>query len=190
VPIAFGGAARYNVENALGVVAAARALGLPDDAIVRALRAFDMKDNPGRGQLVETRGVKVLLDFGHNPAAVRAALGLAQSVRKGRLVVITGAPGDRTDDEIEDIARAVCEARPHKVFVRELTDYLRGREAGAVPALLRRALFAHGLHEDAFAVAGSEVEALGAALEGAREGDVVALLVHLDRDEVRAFLGA
>jgi hypothetical protein len=37
-------------------------------------------------------------------------------------------------------------------------------------------------------MAGSEVEALEAALADAREGDIVALLVHLDRDEVRAFL--
>jgi UDP-N-acetylmuramyl tripeptide synthase len=193
VPITFGGAARYNVENALAVVAAARALGLPDDAITCALRGFDMPDNPGRGQLTETRGVRVFLDFGHNPAAVRAALGLVlalQNARPGKLTVITGAPGDRTDEEIEEIARAICEARPHKVVVRELSDYLRGREAGAVPALLRRALVAHGLHDDAFVPANSEVEALAAALEGARDGDLVALLVHLDRDGVRAFLAA
>jgi cyanophycin synthetase len=184
---------RYNVENALGVIAAARALALPDEAVVRALRSFGMKDNPGRGQVVERRGVRVLLDFGHNPAAVRAALGLAGALRAergGRLMVITGAPGDRTDAEIEDIARAVSEARPEHVFVRELVDYLRGREAGVVPMLLRRALLAHGLAEDRFALAGSEIEALGAALDRAREGDVVALLVHLDRDEVRAFLEA
>src|SRR5262249_57676701 len=108
----------------------------------------------------------------------------------GRLFVVTGSPGDRTDDEIRDIARAVCEARPHGVYVRELVNYLRGREAGVVPELMRTSLLANGLREEAFSLVGSEVEALRAALADAREGDVVALLVHLDRAEVKEFLAS
>lgn len=158
-----------------------------------------MHDNPGRGQVTERQGVTVLLDFGHNPEGVRAVMQLVASLRsrvqtngkeKGRLTVVTGSPGDRSDQEIEDVARILYEARPDRVLVRELGDYLRGRAPGDVPALYERSLVAHGLPRDAFAIVGSEVEALERAFDGARPGDFVAVLVHLDHAEVQAFLDA
>src|SRR5262249_22085758 len=121
VPLTFGGAARYNVENVLGVVAVARALGLRHDAVTRALGAFGAADNPGRGELVQKGMVRVFLDFAHTPEAVRSALRFVSSLQPSRLTVVTGTAGDRSDGEIEEIARAVCEARPVRVFVRDLT---------------------------------------------------------------------
>jgi len=196
VPITFGGAADYNVQNVLGVVGAAVALGIPRDAIARGLRAFGMKDNPGRGQLVTVGGVDVLVDFGHNPEGVRAVMQLVERLRAktpgsgGRLTVVTGSPGDRPDREIEEVARVIQEARPDRVLVRELPDYLRGREPGDVPEVFRRAFLAAGLSESAFGMAASEVDALERSLEGARPGDVVALLVHVEDVAVKAFLDA
>lgn len=194
LPITFGGAARYNVENVLGVVGAADALGVSHEAIVRGLRGFAMADNPGRGQVIERDGVTVLLDFGHNPEGVRAVLQLVRALHaqraegKGRLTVITGSPGDRTDQEISDVARAIGEARPDRVFVRELAAYLRGRAPGEVPDLIRAAVVGSGLPEAAFAVVGSEVLALERAFADAAPGDFVAVLVHIEHDEVQAFL--
>jgi UDP-N-acetylmuramyl tripeptide synthase len=199
VPITFGGAARYNVENVIGVVATAEALGLSEHAVVRGLRGFAMHDNPGRGQVTERQGVTVLLDFGHNPEGVRAVMQLVASLRsrgqangngKGTLTVVTGSPGDRSDQEIVDVARILYESRPDRVLVRELGDYLRGRAPGDVPALYERSLVELGLPADAFAIVGSEVEALERAFDGARPGDFVAVLVHLDHAEVQAFLDA
>jgi cyanophycin synthetase len=192
IPITFGGGARYNVENALGVVAAALGLGLDRGAIERGLRAFGVVDNPGRGQLVEKDGVRVMLDFGHNPEGVRAVMQLVSTLRTanpGKLTVVSGCAGDRSDREIEDVARAIMEARPDRVFVRELSHYMRGRAPGEVPGLFRTAFRGFGLAESAFEVVSSEVEALRRTFEDAVAGDFVALLVHLDHDEVRGFLG-
>lgn len=195
LPITFGGAARYNVQNVLGVVGAADALGLPRDALVRALRGFAMHDNPGRGQVFERGGVTVFLDFGHNPEGVRAVMQLVRSLHakraaggKGRLTVVTGSPGDRTDQEIEGVARMLWEARPDRVFVRELGEYLRGRAPGEVPELYRRSLTSLGLPEQAFTVVASEVDALERTFADAAPGDFVAVLVHVDHAEVQAFL--
>jgi len=194
VPITFGGRARYNVDNALGVVAAALALGLDREAIARGLRGFLIGDNPGRGQLLDRNGVSVMLDFGHNPEGVRAVMRLVTELRAGgeggKLTVVTGSAGDRSDREIEDVARIVFEAAPDRVFVRELEHYLRGRSPGDVPELFRRAFARLGLAESAFAFATSEVDALARAFEQAEAGDFVVLLVHLDQDDVRRFLDA
>jgi UDP-N-acetylmuramyl tripeptide synthase len=199
LPVTFGGAARHNVENALGVVAVAEALSLSDDVIARGLQAFTMQDNPGRGQVVERDGVTIFLDFGHNPEGVRAVMKLvstlrreaeAKTLRRGSLTIVTGSPGDRSDQEIIDVACILHEERPDRVFVRELGEYLRGRAPGDVPALYRKTLVDRGFAPEAFAVVDSEVDALARALHGAHPGDFVAVLVHLDHAEVQAFLAA
>src|SRR5262249_49543284 len=129
-PLAFGGAADYNVANALGAAALAAALGAGEDAIVAGWRsfAFDAGDNPARGNVAVAGGVRLLLDFGHNPEAVRAALALARSLRGGgRLAVVTGQPGDRRDDAIRAVAAEIDAAAPDRAFVFELVGYERGR---------------------------------------------------------------
>jgi cyanophycin synthetase len=134
-------------------------------------------------------GVTVLLDFGHNPEGVRAVMQLVGSLRgAGKLTVVTGSPGDRSDQEIVDVARTLAEARPDRVYVRELGEYLRGRQPGDVPALYRRSFLELGLPAGSFAVALSEVDALERAFSDATPGDVIAVLVHLELKEVQAFL--
>jgi cyanophycin synthetase len=190
VPITFAGSARFNVENALGVIAAATALGLDDAAIARGLRSFSLEENPRRTTLVERRGARILLDFAHNPDGLRASMELVSSLRPegGRLTIITGSAGDRLDREVEEMVAALAKSRPDRVIVRELHDYLRGRAPGEVPELFRRAFLARGLAEEAFVLAESEAHAMELALADARPGDFVALLIHLDHEQVQATL--
>ncbi len=191
-PITFGGAARYNVENVLGVVATARALGIASDVIAAALRSFSMRDNPGRGQLLDRDGVKILLDFGHNPDGVRAVLQLVLALRvqaPGKLVIIAASPGDRSDSDIEGVVREIASLRPDHLIVRELTGYLRGREPGAVPAIYQRTFAELGFAADVYEFANNEVDGLQRALAKTGPGDLVVMLVHMDQDDVSAFLG-
>jgi cyanophycin synthetase len=191
VPITFGGVASYNVENALAATAMARALGIADDAIVRGLCGFQTSDNPRRGELVERNGVRVLLDFGHNPDGIRAVMKLVAALRgdkPGRLTVIAGAAGDRSEHDVEEVSRTIAEAKPDRVLLRDLRAYLRGRAPGEVPAMFQRALAARGFGDDAVATFDSEVLALGSAFATAKPGDFIVLLVHLDQAEVHAFL--
>lgn len=191
VPITFGGAARYNVQNALGVTAAALALGLPANAIARALRGFGVADNPGRGQLLEKNGVRIMLDFGHNPEGVRSVMQLVAQLRAdrpGRLTVVAGSAGDRSNREIEDMAAAILQVRPDRVFVRDLGHYLRGREPGEVPQVFLRAFAAAGFSKAAFVQ--SEVAALEAVLAAPEDGEFAVILAHVDHNEVIAFWGS
>ncbi len=192
VPITFGGRAAYNIENALAAAALASTLGLPEAAIVAGLRSFTSSaaDNPGRGNLFDRGGVHVLVDFGHNPAAVRGVLTLAHALTApsgGRVSVVLGLPGDRPDDEITEVAQAVAAAAPHQVHLREMGDYLRGRAAGDVPALLASTLSAAGVPATAIHHATSELAAVQTALADARPGDLILVLAHVDAD-LDAFL--
>ena len=191
LPFCFGGAATHNVANALAAAALASALGIPDPAIVAGLRSFhaSVADNPGRANLALVRGVQVFLDFAHNPDGIRSLHGLLTSLRgQQRLLLGIGVAGDRSDDTIRDVARAAHELAPDRVLVRDLEHYLRGREPGEVPALLRAELLRLGLPSAAQDTAADEVDLLRRGLAWAQPGDLVAILVHVDRDEVQAEL--
>lgn len=75
----------HNVENAVGVYAAARSLGVSHDAIARAFAAFrgvKRRQEP-RGEI---GGVLVIDDFAHHPTAVRETIdGIRQRYADRRL---------------------------------------------------------------------------------------------------------
>jgi len=191
IPLTFGGRARFNIENALAASATAHALGVDDPAIARALLGFlpTVDDNPGRGNVVDVRGVKVLLDFAHNAHGIRAVLSLAKALTEGnRLFVSTAHPGDRSDDALSETSAIIAAAAPDHVYIRELTGYLRGRAPGETPAKLREALERHGLPPSAVVLAADEVDAVKRALAVARPGDVILMLVHVEREAVAGAL--
>lgn len=187
-PITFGGAARYNVENVLGVVAAARALGLPPSAIAAGVASFGAAENPGRGTLVTKGNARIFLDFGHNPDGVRA-LGPVVAALRGTsgLTVIAGLAGDRSDADLAAVAAAVVAMGPDRVYVRELEHYLRGRELGEISERFAKEFASYP--SIAFARAAGEVDALQQAIAAAgEEGHLIVLLVHVDHDAVAGYL--
>ena len=186
IPACFGGAATHNVANALAAAACASALGLPDAAIAAGLRSF--ADNPGRATVVRLGDLQLFLDFAHNPHGIAAVAPLLARLRgERRLLVSVGVAGDRRDDDIRAVARAVADLRPDLVLTRDLEHYLRGRQPGDVPAILESELAALAIPCERV---GGEVDAIRRALAWARPGDLAAILVHVDRDEVLAELRA
>jgi cyanophycin synthetase len=192
IPIGRNGTASYNLANALGAAASARALGVTDADIAHGLSTFTSSpdDNPGRGNLLVSRGVAVLIDFAHNPAAIRSVLSSVVPLEdsNGRLHVVAGYAGDRSDASIRDAARVIADSAPASVVLRDLRGYLRGRAPGEIPARLGSELEAAGVSRESIEVAPSEAEALRRALSHARPGDLVVVLAHLESDEVRAAL--
>jgi cyanophycin synthetase len=189
IPITFGGAAPYNVANALAAAALAWSLGVPDDAIARALTTFSASDNPGRGQLVElTGGVRMLVDFGHNPVALDAVLALAHVLQRDpsrparSLIVATTQAGDRDEPALAAQAQAIARARPVRAYVWETPHLLRGRLPGEVSEILARELRAGGVPE--VEIAPTEVDATLAAIRGAAPGDLVIVTPCIDRTGV------
>ncbi len=195
VPLSYGGAAAHNVENALAAAAVGDALGLPFHALAGGLRALrpTPKDSPGRSNVLVKGGVRLLLDFAHNAAGVAVTMAFLAALRAkddapGRLIVIVGQAGDRSDEEVRGFARGVHAGGADVVIARDLKGYLRGRAPGKTPALFQDELLRLGLPSSAVRIAGDDVEALTLALELAAPGDTVALLVQVDGEGVHALL--
>ena len=186
IPITMRGTARFNISNVLGVVGAAWALGIADEAIARALEQFrpSHRDNPGRLNVFDLGGVTVIVDFAHNPHGVRALGEMARAMPAARRLFLVGQAGDRDDDSILDLARAVWSMAPDCIVVKEMPKYLRGRELGVVPAMIERELAAAGAPPEAIIRAGSELAGVRAALEWAQVGDLVLLTAHDHRTEM------
>jgi cyanophycin synthetase len=192
LPITFGGAARHNAANALAAAALAQALGLPDGAIARGLASVGgtAADNPGRANLFELAGARILLDYAHNPHGLASLLHLAAALPAARRLLTLGQAGDRDEAAIRELAATAWRLRPDRVVVKELPAMLRGRPLGEVPAILEDELRRRGASPEALSYAPTELAALEQALAWARPGDLVILLVHKDRDEVLARLAA
>jgi cyanophycin synthetase len=186
VPITLGGAARFNVRNALAALGVATALGLPVEAIAAGLEALQGSpaDNPGRLNLFQLDGVNVLVDFAHNPHGMAALVEVADSLPAQRRLIVLGQAGDRDDESIRGLARAAWEAEPDLVVIKEMSKYLRGRDEGVVPALIESELREIGAPAEAVLRAESEIEAVRTVLARAAPGDLILLTAHSDRDEV------
>lgn len=186
IPITMDGAAKHNVANVLGVVGTAWALGIDDRVIAEALSRFRPShiDNPGRLNVFELGGARVIVDFAHNPHGVRALGEMARAMPANRRLFLVGQAGDRDDESIRDLARAAWGMEPDCVVVKEMPKYLRGRDPGAIPRMIEGELAAAGAPPEAIVHAESEMEGVRTALEWARSGDLVLLTAHEHRSEV------
>ena len=188
--VAAGGAARHNVANALAAAAAAWVLGVPPHSMAAALRRFGRAgdDNTGRGNLIELAGVRLLIDYAHNPHGMTALAHMVTALPARRRLVLLGQAGDRTDEAIRELTRAALGLRPDRVLLKEMDRYLRGRRPGEVPGIMADELARLGVPGAAVSRPGGELAAVREALTWAREGDLLVLTVHQDRPMVFALI--
>lgn len=194
LPSALHGAAQHNVANALAAGALAAGLGISEVVIGAALASFGRhpRDNPGRLEFHEVHGVRVLLDFGHNPHGVRAVQGpirrLLAAVPGARLSVCVGQAGDRSDGDLTGLVTEICACGASRAWVRPLSGYERGRASSETVRVLHQAFIDRGLAPDAVSDVADEVDALAHAFAWARPGDLLVHFVHLEREACSAWL--
>jgi len=122
---------RFNVLNALVAIAAARALGVGDDAIAAALPQAGRV--PGRFEPVdEGQRFAVVVDYAHKPDALDNVLRTARELAgDGRLICVIGAGGDRDRGKRPLMGAA---AAAHSDLVILTTDNPRSEDPEAIIA--------------------------------------------------------
>jgi cyanophycin synthetase len=179
IPATLEGRATHNVQNAMFAAAMAFSLGIKLEAIRQGLRTFDSTffQAPGRMNVFNEHPFKVLFDYGHNAHAVSAMADLAQRLDvTGRRIVVLAGPGDRRDEDLVAIARAVAGRFDHYICRRD--DGLRERAGDEVPRIQAAALVAAGVPQSAISIIPDEQEAINAALNMGAPGDL--LLIFAD----------
>ena len=187
IPITSGGIAGFMVENSLFAAAAALAAGATLSQVREGLTSFqntpDM--NPGRLNVFERDGARVVVDFAHNEAGLVALLSFAQSLRSepGRVIAIIGTAGDRNDASLTEIGRLATFDADY-VIAKNTTHYLRGRTQEDLMENYLRGI--RSGRPVPYETSENELTAVIRALELAKPGDVIAVMAHEYAPEISA----
>jgi UDP-N-acetylmuramoyl-L-alanyl-D-glutamate--2,6-diaminopimelate ligase len=154
---------RFNVENALGALAAARLLGIGDDAIARGLES--VRGVPGRFESIdEGQPFDVIVDYAHKPVALESVLRAARELAGGRVLCVFGCGGDRDREKRPQMGRIASELAD---LVIVTNDNPRSEE----PQAIIDAIVAGATGD--IEVEPDRATAIARAIEAADEGDVV-----------------
>lgn len=177
IPATVEGRALHNVQNAMFAAALAYNLQVSLEDIRQGLRTFDSSyfQAPGRMNIYDEHPFRVILDYAHNPAAVKAMCALVDRFEAaGRKIMVISAPGDRRDEDIREIATIAAGHFDH--YICRCDDSRRGRGDDEVAIMQKEALIAAGIPEERIEVITDEQEATRHALEIAEEGDLILIL--------------
>ena len=190
IPATFEGRARMNVQNSLAAAAAAWAAGAHLHDIRQGLRTFTTSYfmAPGRLNMFELDGYRVVVDYAHNPPAMEAlghfverlsepSPGGARASVTGRRIGVVATAGDRRDEDIRELGR-VASRYFDEIIIREDANN-RGRPRGDTAALIAEGIESAGAERRVGTVSTmlDELEATRAALDMATDGDVVVVCV-------------
>ena len=176
VPLTRNGSIAFQIDNAMGAIGAAWALGLDWDTIRQGLKDFinDAQTAPGRFNVFDYRGATLIADYGHNPDAIIALVAaIDQMPAKRRHVVISGA-GDRRDEDIRQQTEILGDAFDDIILYQDQCQ--RGRADGEVLALLRQGLVNARRAQQVNEING-EFNAIDLALSRVQAGDVCLILI-------------
>ncbi|MFI5292881.1 MAG: glutamate ligase domain-containing protein, partial [Candidatus Limnocylindrales bacterium] len=166
---------RFNVHNALAVVALGEAIGLDPAAVRDGLASLPVV--PGRMERIELgQPFGVIVDFAHSPASLQTVLDLLAPLAAsagGGLIAVFGSAGER-DTAKRPLMGRIAGERARIVVVTD--EDPRGEDRDAILDAIARGAEATGKRRDHdLLVIADRRAAIEAAVDRARPGDIVLL---------------
>jgi UDP-N-acetylmuramoyl-L-alanyl-D-glutamate--2,6-diaminopimelate ligase len=84
---------KFNISNALAGFASGIALGMSEEEIIGGIESVESVR--GRMEILEGRGIRVVIDYAHTPEAVENLLTSLHEIFAGHLVTVIGCGGER-----------------------------------------------------------------------------------------------
>ena len=166
---------RFNVHNALAVVALGEAVGLNPAAVREGLASLTVV--PGRMERVDLgQPFGVVVDFAHSPASLQTVLDLLAPLAAsggGGVIAVFGSAGER-DTLKRPLMGRIAGERARIVVVTD--EDPRGEDSTTINEAIARGAEAVGKRRDHdLLVIADRRAAIDAAFERARPGDIVLL---------------
>jgi len=200
LPATFEGRARMMVGNAMAAAGAAHAAGAHLHDIRQGLRSFSTSiyQAPGRLNLFDLNGVKVLIDYAHNAAGLGTVGDFVERMTSGGpvggppgapswsanlRVAVIATPGDRRDEDMRELGR-VAARYFDDIIIREDRN-TRGRRRGESATHILEGVqdaVRKGARVGSVEIVLDEMEATRRALDRSRPGDLVVLCVDYATD--------
>jgi len=140
IPITFGGKAEFNIANVLAASLAAYTNRIKLNTIREVLRTFvpSHETTPGRVNVFDFGDFNVVIDYAHNPHAVKAVGTFIKSFNAKTKIGIIAGVGDRRNEDIvalgEESAKIFDE-----ILIRHDED-MRGRTIEEVENLITKGI--------------------------------------------------
>jgi cyanophycin synthetase len=174
IPLTYGGRAKFMIQNILPAVIASNVRGISIEDMKAALETFlpSASQTPGRLNLFEFNKFKILLDYAHNPAGMRALQKFTNEIEASVKVGVVAGIGDRREEDNNEIGSIAAEMFD-EIIIRQ-DKHLRGRTEKELITMLRNGILSK-YPEKKITVIPSEKEAIHHAVENAIEGSLIVL---------------
>ncbi len=158
---------RFNVENVLAALVAARVVGVALDVGARGVA--DVRRVPGRMEPIDAgQDFTVVVDYAHTPDSIHSVLRGARASADGRVIVVFGCGGDRDRAKRPMMGRAAAEDAD---LVIVTSDNPRSEDPLAIIEQVMS-----GIPDDAASIVEPDRRtAIERAIDEARSGDVVVI---------------
>ena len=178
---------RFNVANVMCAYAIGIALGISQDAIVKALeKAPQVPGRLERVKAVADGGVSVYVDYAHTPDALAKAISSIKALSPKRTIVVFGCGGDRDASKRSIMGRVSLDAD----YVVVTSDNPRTEDPDAI---IDDIVSGMGEPGGRYEVVGDRREAIARAIQIAEPADAVLVAgkghedYQIVGDEVRPF---
>ncbi|GIN91463.1 UDP-N-acetylmuramoyl-L-alanyl-D-glutamate--2,6-diaminopimelate ligase [Siminovitchia terrae] len=155
---------KFSVYNTLAAIAAAYVSNVPLDSIIRTVEA--VQGVPGRFEGVdEGQDFSVIVDYAHTPDSLENVLKTIKEFAGKRIFAVVGCGGDRDRTKRPLMAEAACKYATDPIFT---SDNPRTEDPIAILKDMEK-----GVEGKQYQVISDRKQAITAAINAAREGDVV-----------------
>lgn len=174
VPLTFGGKASFMIQNVLPATLTGYISGFAIEDIKVALETFipSPSQTPGRLNMFDFKNFKVLLDYAHNPAGLRALQGFTDNIEAKPKIGIIAGIGDRRTEDNNEIGQIAAEMFD-EIIIRQDKN-LRGKSESDLINMLEIGIKKVDPNKKVKVIP-SEKEAIDFAIKNATKGSLIIL---------------
>jgi cyanophycin synthetase len=174
IPMTIEGKAIFNIENALAASAATYALGINPEDIRAGLVTFNttIGQLPGRMNILDVGNFKVIIDYGHNPHALKALAKVLPAISKGRKISVSSGTGNRRDEDIRLFGKTLAAIYDY-IIIKDSDP--RRRPLLETAKLVEEGILSTRFSKKNYCIILDEREATNRALSMAGVGDLVVI---------------
>ncbi len=174
IPLTYGGKATFMIQNVLAAVIAGNVRGISIEDMKVALETFipSAAQTPGRLNLFEFENFKILLDYAHNPAGMRALQKFTDQLECSVKVGIIAGIGDRRIEDNNEMG-AIAADMFDEIIIRQ-DKRLRGKTEEELIKMLHDGIMAKDPKKKTMIIP-SEKEAITYAVNNAKKGALIVL---------------